>query len=326
MSFQAPLFLLGLAVDPARARGAVLARRRAGAVRRPLPRDGRRSPRSSPQHGPRCAAHPARAAVRWRSPGWRSRSRGPRRRRRAGGARVGDARDRHVGLDERRPTSRPPRLAAAQSGRRRASSTACPTRCRSAWWPTPTARTPCSARRRTASEVEPTLDGARAPTAAPPPATRSTRALTGARRRATRSSPPAAIVLLSDGAIQDGPRPGRGRPRRPAPRGVPIYTVALGTADGVVERPAASVLPVPPDPEALARGRADLRRPRVRGRGRRRARRGLRDARLADRHQEGEAGDQRRLRRRRAAAARRRARSPRCAGAGGCRRSRRRAR
>ena len=58
--------------------------------------------------------------------------------------------------------------------------------------------------------------------------------------------PPAAVVLLSDGkqttgrdAIEVAQEAGRLR--------VPVYTVALGTPDGVVD----GVLRVPPDPEAL---------------------------------------------------------------------------
>ena len=63
-------------------------------------------------------------------------------------------------------------------------------------------------------------------------------------------SPPAAIVLLSDGASKTGRDPAEvAREARAA--GVPIYTVALGTAEGVVEA-AGQILAVPPDPEALA--------------------------------------------------------------------------
>jgi Ca-activated chloride channel homolog len=58
--------------------------------------------------------------------------------------------------------------------------------------------------------------------------------------------PPAAVVLLSDGAATTGRDPlavahEAGRLR------IPVYTVALGTPDGVVD----GTLPVPPDPEAL---------------------------------------------------------------------------
>jgi Ca-activated chloride channel homolog len=62
-------------------------------------------------------------------------------------------------------------------------------------------------------------------------------------------SPPAAIVLLSDGATQAGRDPADVA-REAATAGVPVYTVALGTADGVVESNG-QTLRVPPDPEAL---------------------------------------------------------------------------
>jgi Ca-activated chloride channel family protein len=60
---------------------------------------------------------------------------------------------------------------------------------------------------------------------------------------------PAAIVLLSDGASKTGADPAEVAQRARAAN-VPIYTVALGTADGVVET-GGQVLSVPPDPEAL---------------------------------------------------------------------------
>ncbi len=65
-----------------------------------------------------------------------------------------------------------------------------------------------------------------------------------------KNSPPAAIVLLSDGASKTGRDPTEvAQEARDA--NVPIYTVALGTADGVVEAQG-QILSVPPDPEALA--------------------------------------------------------------------------
>jgi Ca-activated chloride channel family protein len=64
--------------------------------------------------------------------------------------------------------------------------------------------------------------------------------------------PPGAIVLLSDGMTTTGRDPvavarEAGRLR------VPVYTVALGTPDGVLDDPSGfgRALPVPPDPEAL---------------------------------------------------------------------------
>jgi Ca-activated chloride channel family protein len=62
-------------------------------------------------------------------------------------------------------------------------------------------------------------------------------------------SPPAAIVLLSDGATQTGRDPAEVA-REAATAGVPVYTVALGTEDGVVESNG-QLLRVPPDPETL---------------------------------------------------------------------------
>jgi Ca-activated chloride channel homolog len=58
--------------------------------------------------------------------------------------------------------------------------------------------------------------------------------------------PPAAIVLLSDGKQTSG-RDAVAVAREAAEQHVPVYTVALGTPDGVVD----GILRVPPDPEAL---------------------------------------------------------------------------
>jgi len=63
-------------------------------------------------------------------------------------------------------------------------------------------------------------------------------------------APPAAIVLLSDGASQSGQDPNTVAQQAKA-AGVPIYTVALGTPDGVVQTPDGQMLQVPPDPDAL---------------------------------------------------------------------------
>jgi Ca-activated chloride channel homolog len=60
--------------------------------------------------------------------------------------------------------------------------------------------------------------------------------------------PPAAVVLLSDGAATAGRDPVEVA-REAAQQDVPIYTVALGTPDGVVQ----GNLRVPPDPEAMRR-------------------------------------------------------------------------
>jgi Ca-activated chloride channel homolog len=69
-------------------------------------------------------------------------------------------------------------------------------------------------------------------------------------RRGGEERPPAAIVLLSDGASTHG--------REPLPvaqeagrLGIPIYTVALGTASGTVVGSDGVSRPVPPDPATL---------------------------------------------------------------------------
>jgi Ca-activated chloride channel family protein len=62
-------------------------------------------------------------------------------------------------------------------------------------------------------------------------------------------SPPAAVVLLSDGATQTGRDPAAVA-REAATAGVPVYTVALGTPAGEIEANG-QVLRVPPDPEAM---------------------------------------------------------------------------
>jgi Ca-activated chloride channel family protein len=63
--------------------------------------------------------------------------------------------------------------------------------------------------------------------------------------------PPAAIVLLSDGKWTTGRDP-VGVAQAAGKAKVPIYTVALGTEDGVVTGPGfGGYVPVPPDPETL---------------------------------------------------------------------------
>jgi Ca-activated chloride channel homolog len=67
------------------------------------------------------------------------------------------------------------------------------------------------------------------------------------RRRA-----PAAVVLLSDGKRTTGRDPVEvAREARAA--GVPIHTVSLGTEGAVIEGSTGAPLPVPPDPETMAR-------------------------------------------------------------------------
>jgi Ca-activated chloride channel family protein len=66
------------------------------------------------------------------------------------------------------------------------------------------------------------------------------------------NKPPAAIILLSDGATTAGRDPIEVA-RAAGKLKIPIYTVALGTPDGVVDGGGlAGAIPVPPDPETLA--------------------------------------------------------------------------
>ena len=57
-------------------------------------------------------------------------------------------------------------------------------------------------------------------------------------------------MLLSDGQATNGRDPVDAA-RRAGRRHVPVYTVALGTPDGVVQVSTGAYMPVPPDPETL---------------------------------------------------------------------------
>jgi Ca-activated chloride channel family protein len=76
-------------------------------------------------------------------------------------------------------------------------------------------------------------------------------------RRTGGKRPPAAIVLISDGASTKGVDPVTAA--QAAKRaGIPVYTVALGTPQGTIKVPRANgqgtmTRPVPPDPQSLAR-------------------------------------------------------------------------
>ena len=61
---------------------------------------------------------------------------------------------------------------------------------------------------------------------------------------------PAAVILLSDGASNQGSDP-LAAAQRAKRLGVPVSTVALGTSDGVVLGPGGQALQVPPDPGTL---------------------------------------------------------------------------
>ena len=69
--------------------------------------------------------------------------------------------------------------------------------------------------------------------------------------------PPAAILAISDGAQTQGETSPLDAARRARARTVPIYTVALGTPEGVVEQPPiggyTERVRVPPDPRTLRR-------------------------------------------------------------------------
>jgi Ca-activated chloride channel family protein len=61
---------------------------------------------------------------------------------------------------------------------------------------------------------------------------------------------PAAVILLSDGASNQGSDP-LAAAQRAKQLGIPVSTVALGTSDGVVFGPGGQELQVPPDPDTL---------------------------------------------------------------------------
>ena len=61
---------------------------------------------------------------------------------------------------------------------------------------------------------------------------------------------PAAVILLSDGKRTEGSDP-LAAAQRAKQLGIPVSTVALGTADGTVVAPTGEAFAVPPDPETL---------------------------------------------------------------------------
>jgi Ca-activated chloride channel homolog len=64
--------------------------------------------------------------------------------------------------------------------------------------------------------------------------------------------PPSAIVLLSDGETTTGRNP-LPVARQAGRMGIPIHTVALGTRTATITTPDGTLIPVPPDPEAMRR-------------------------------------------------------------------------
>jgi Ca-activated chloride channel family protein len=71
-----------------------------------------------------------------------------------------------------------------------------------------------------------------------------------ARRGNDGRTAPAAVVLLSDGKTTEGSDP-LAAAQRAKQLGIPVSTVALGTAEGTVTVPTGELIPVPPDPETL---------------------------------------------------------------------------
>jgi Ca-activated chloride channel family protein len=106
--------------------------------------------------------------------------------------------------------------------------------------------------------VESARQEAGAPGAGPPTTNGSGGAGPGSTTPGTArpSVPPAVTLLLSDGANSAGGDPFV-QAERARGLGVPVYTIALGTAGGVLRQPNAfggvRVQPVPPDPDSLAR-------------------------------------------------------------------------
>jgi Ca-activated chloride channel family protein len=104
-------------------------------------------------------------------------------------------------------------------------------------------------RQATGNTSPPTTADPNAPRASPGPTTTAP----GAAQPAV---PPAVTLLLSDGANSAGGDPFV-QAERARQLGVPVYTIALGTANGVLRQPNAfggtRIQPVPPDPDSLAR-------------------------------------------------------------------------
>ena len=306
MSFADPVWLLALLVVPlgALALWAVQARRRRDALRFPAaatlagvaPAHARLAPLAA--DGAAARSPPRRSPCRSPSPSAPSPS--PSSRPPSSSSPTRPAR-------WPRPTSSRPAWT-PPAAPPRASSTRCRTRCASASSATRRSRTPCCARRRTATPCA-RRSTAWSPTAGPRPATRSPRR---SRRSSPRTRRPSARPPRS--CCSPTARRPTGATRstshaRPQRLKIPIYTVALGTPDGVVPGGPGGFTPVPPDPETLKRI-ADVSGGRgVHRRGRGRRPRHLRQARQPDRHEARAARDDRRVRRRRvrpAAAGRRR--------------------
>jgi Ca-activated chloride channel homolog len=77
------------------------------------------------------------------------------------------------------------------------------------------------------------------------------KSLTGTRRPEEKS--PAAVVLLSDGTNTSGETMPLEAAQKAREQGIPVYTVALGTPEGVVEEFGGGYKPAPPDKKTLRR-------------------------------------------------------------------------
>ena len=91
-----------------------------------------------------------------------------------------------------------------------------------------------------------------------------------ARRGKDGKRAPAAVILLSDGKRTEGSDP-LAAAQRAKQLGIPVSTVALGTADGTVPGPQGEPIPVPPDPRDAAGDQPHHRRHVHRGGRRRRS-------------------------------------------------------
>jgi Ca-activated chloride channel family protein len=108
-----------------------------------------------------------------------------------------------------------------------------------------------------AAGLDPTgLSSGPSASASPAPAASATPAPSGSAAPGTTSAPVVATVLLSDGANSTGELEPLPAAELAAALGVPVYTIALGTADGVVTVPddqgQLHTLNVPPDTDTLA--------------------------------------------------------------------------
>ena len=162
-----------------------------------------------------------------------------------------DARRRRVPLATRRRPAGRARLPRARSRRS----------CRSARWRSPTCRSRSRRRPHDRDDVRSLIDGLNADggTAAGDALQSALDALDDA-GVGGKGRPPAAIILLSDGATTTGADP-VAVAREAGKRDIPIYTVALGTPDGTVPAASAAASRCRPIPR---RCRRSPRRPAAR--------------------------------------------------------------